>query len=109
MSSAESKTESALAVFALKDQNSKLSEENTKLLGESFDAITIVDHAPTERVRKLQHENDNLSRNTSASSCRKKADDDDDDDDDDESESVKDQHMQLILDLSEKVATSSLL
>ena len=34
MSSAESKTESALAVFALKDQNAKLSEENAKLVGE---------------------------------------------------------------------------
>jgi len=52
-------------------------------------------------VRKLQDENDSLSRNTSASSCRKEPDDDDDDD---ESESLKDQHMQLILDLSEKVS-----
>lgn len=34
MSSAESKTESALTVFALKDQNTKLSEENSKLVGE---------------------------------------------------------------------------
>jgi len=49
-------------------------------------------------VRELQDENDNLSRHTSASSCRKELDDDDD-----ESESSKDQHIQLILDLSEKV------
>lgn len=61
-----------------------------------------------ERVRKLQDENDNLSRHTSASSCRKEADADDDDDDD-ESESLKDQHMQLILELSEKVSPYSLL
>ena len=61
-------------------------------------------------MRKLQDENDNLSRHTSASSCRQEPniDDDDDnvvvdDDNDDESESLKDQHMQLILDLSEKV------
>ena len=51
-------------------------------------------------MKKLQDENDNLSRHTSASSCRKEADSDNDDD---ESESVKEQHMQLILDLSEKV------
>ena len=61
------------------------------------------DHA-IERVRKLQDENDSLSRHTSASSYRKETDDDDDDDDD-ESESLKDPHMQLILDLSEKVST----
>ena len=61
-------------------------------------------HPTIERVRRLQDENENLSRHTSASSCRKEPnDDDDDDDDDDESEPLKDQHMQLILDLSEKV------
>ena len=67
-------------------------------------------HSTIERVRKLQDENDNLSRHTSASSCRREPniddddDDDDDDDNDDDSESLKDQHMQLILDLSEKVS-----
>lgn len=61
-------------------------------------------HATVERVKKLQDENDNLSRHTSASSCRR-GPDSNDDDDDDESESVKEQHMQLILDLSEKVGS----
>lgn len=100
ISSAESKTESALTVFALKDQNAKLSEENIKLLGECNSTVFIVghDHATIESVRKLQDENDNLSRHTSASSCRKELDNDD------ESESPKDPHMQLILDLSEKVS-----
>ena len=51
-------------------------------------------------MKKLQDENDNLSRHTSASSCRKGPDSNDDDD---ESESLKEQHMQLVLDLSEKV------
>ena len=53
-------------------------------------------------MRKLQDENDNLSRHTSASSCRKELSIVDDDND--ESESSKDQHMQLILYLSEKVS-----
>jgi len=46
MSSAESRTESALAVFALKDQNAKLSEENTKLLGKSVNAVYIFINNP---------------------------------------------------------------
>ncbi|XP_065910659.1 uncharacterized protein [Dysidea avara] len=82
-SSAESRTESALAVFALKDQNAKLSEENTSLL---------------ERVRKLQDENDSLSQHASASSSRTQHSTD-------HEQPLRDQHMQLILDLSQQVSS----